>query len=178
MKRLLFALALVFAVGNVYAADLDGLADKLFAPETVPLKLTDFGLTGAGKPSFQANDNPASVAENLNPGTALLLSAILPGAGELYAGSKLKAGIFFAVEVAAWTGVILFYNKGKDKEDEFMEFADANFNEDLYRQEEFRLAQDPTQGDTLVGFSGGIEDWTTLPWETKIHFLPREGFTH
>jgi len=177
MKRLLFVLALVFAFGNVYAADLDGLADKLFAPEIVPLKLTDFGLTKTGKPSFQANNNPSATAGDLNPGKALLLSAIVPGAGELYAGSKIKAAVFFTVEVAAWTGVILFYNKGKDKEDEFMDFADANFDENAYRQEEFRLAQDPTHGDSGA-YGGGFDDWTAEQWEQKIHYLPREGFTH
>ncbi len=120
MKRLLLLMALIFAVGNVYAGDAETIADKLFAPEIVPLKLTESGLTASGKPSqggafsdFWAPKNP----EDINPGKALLLSAILPGMGELYAGNKLKAAIFFSIEVAAWTGVIYFYGQGKDKEE-------------------------------------------------------------
>ena len=179
MKRLFFVLALIFAVGTVHAADGDLLADRLFAPEIVPLKLTDLGLAGSGKPSFQVSTNPSAQAGELNPGKALLLSAIVPGAGEFYAGNKIKAAIFFTIEVAAWTGVVYFYGEGKDKEDEFIAFADENFDEDIYRDHEFSLAQNPQYGDgDAPAFDGSIEDWTAMSWEEKIHYLPREGFTH
>ena len=179
MKRLFFVLALIFAVGTVHAADGDLLADRLFAPEIVPLKLTDFGLAGSGKPSFQVSTNPSAQTGELNPGKALLLSAIIPGAGEYYAGNKIKAAIFFTIEVAAWTSVVYFYGEGKDKEDEFIAFADENFDEDIYRAHEFGLAQDPNHGDgDTPGFDGTIEEWTAMSWEKKIHYLPREGFTH
>ncbi|MDP8238539.1 MAG: hypothetical protein P9X24_05580 [Candidatus Hatepunaea meridiana] len=169
MKKLFLIMALLLIVGNVYAADGTGLADLLFAPETVPLKLTDFDLTGADKTS--------AAAGNLNPGKALLLSAIMPGAGEFYAGSKLKAGIFFGIEILAWTGVVYYYGQGKDKEDEFMEFADANFDENLYRVREFDLARSAQYGDSNA-YNGDFDTWTDEEWEKKIHYLPREGFTH
>lgn len=60
-----------------------------------------------------------------SPGKAFVLSALIPGAGELYAGSKVRAAIFFALEVA---GVGLYFNwdgKGKDIEDEFRLRADS-----------------------------------------------------
>ncbi|NQT34804.1 hypothetical protein HQ587_06415 [bacterium] len=179
MKRLFFVLALIFAVGTVHAADGDLLADRLFAPEIVPLKLTDLGLTGSGKPSFQVSTNPSAQAGELNPGKALLLSAIIPGAGEFYAGSKIKAAIFFTIEVAAWTSVVYFYGEGKDKEDEFIAFANKHFDEKIYRDHEFGLAQDQRYGDLEdSAYDGTLEEWTALSWEEKIHYLPREGFTH
>ena len=179
MKRLFFVLALIFAVGTVHAADGDLLADRLFAPEIVPLKLTDLGLTGSGKPSFQVSTNPSAQAGELNPGKALLLSAIVPGAGEFYAGSKIKAAIFFTIEVAAWTGVVYFYGQGKDKEDEYMEFADEHFDEDIYRAHEYELARSDQHGDIEErAYAGSLEEWTDLSWEEKIHYLPKEGFTH
>jgi hypothetical protein len=175
MKRLLFVFTLIFAVSAVFAADGESISEKLFAPESVPLSLSDFGLNGAGTPDYNLNDNSVQTA-NLNPGKALLLSAIVPGAGEYYAGSKIKAAAFFAVEVAAWTSVILFYNKGKDKEDEFMEFADANFDEMAYRNKEYSLAQSSV-GDSGA-YGNSFDDWTMEEWERKIQYLPREGFTH
>jgi len=177
MKRLLFAVALLFVVGNVIAADGDNLTDQLFAPEIIPLKLTDFGLGGAGKPVFDATRGTVSSSTELNPGKAMLLSAIMPGAGQYYAGSKIKAAAFFAVEVAAWTGVVYFYGKGKDEEDEFMKYADANFDEEAYRIKEFDLARNAAWGDSGA-YSGEKADWENEDWNKRIHYLPREGFTH
>ncbi|MCF7811710.1 hypothetical protein K9N50_12050 [bacterium] len=178
MKRLFIVLALIFAVGSVFAGDDDALTDRLFAPETVPLMLTESGMSTSGSSQgnvfsdFWAPKNP----EDLNPGKALLLSAIMPGTGELYAGNKLKAAIFFGVEVLAWTGVVYFYGQGKDKEDEFMDFADVNFDPDKYREYEFRLAG-MDYGDSGA-YNGDMATWTELSWDAKITYLPKQGFTH
>lgn len=62
------------------------------------------------------------------PKRALFLSALIPGAGELYADSYLKAAAFFMVEVSAWTFYAVYNQKGKDKEKEFQQFADENWD--------------------------------------------------
>ena len=194
MKRLIFVLALIFAVSSVFAADGDRLAEKLFAPETVPLMLTDFGLNGAGKPFFQAQDKPepepepepetsplserSSKYSGVNPGKALLLSAIVPGAGQFYARQWVSGGIFLFIELAAWGSVYYFYNESMDKQDEFEEFAQEHFIEDDYRSVEYSLATNAMYGDTLIPYNGTPAEWTALDWNTKIHFLPKEGFTH
>lgn len=176
MKPLLLLTALLLLAGTAIAEE-GSIADRIFSPDDLTLGLFSSGMKDSGKPNFSSS--LASVdGGNLNPGRAMLMSAIIPGAGEFYAGSKLKAAAFFTVEVLAWTGVILYYNKGKDKEDEFMDFADFNFDENDYRTVEFSLAQSPTWGDSLAYTGGTIDDWTELDWETKIHYLPREGFTH
>lgn len=66
------------------------------------------------------------------PGKALVLSAMIPGLGEIYAGSKWKAAFFFAVEVTAWTGTAVYNAEGKDKETQFKNFADQKWNKDRY----------------------------------------------
>ena len=71
-------------------------------------------------------DNPK--ANTKSPVMAGLFSAAVPGSGELYAGSLLKAVMFFGIEVSAWTGRIIY----KAKEDEFMEYADNHWLEDRY----------------------------------------------
>jgi hypothetical protein len=58
-----------------------------------------------------------------SPGMALLFSAAVPGAGELYIGAEKRAIGFFAVEVASWTWYLTQHSSGKDKEDEYMDFA-------------------------------------------------------
>lgn len=76
-----------------------------------------------------------------NPGRAVLLSALVPGAGELYAGAPLKAAGFFLLEVACWGSAIYFTKEGKDKEDAYELFADENWDETIYRDFEFFLAK-------------------------------------
>ncbi|MDZ7373795.1 MAG: hypothetical protein ONB23_07465 [candidate division KSB1 bacterium] len=67
-----------------------------------------------------------------SPRTALLLSAVLPGAGQWYAGSKIKAVAFLAVEAGAWAVYAVYHNRGGKKEDEFQAFADAHWRESEY----------------------------------------------
>jgi hypothetical protein len=66
-----------------------------------------------------------------------LYSLLLPGAGEFYAGSKLKAALFFGMEAAFWTGYFSYHKKGKDKEDEFIDYANAHW--DVYAYSESLL---------------------------------------
>jgi len=66
------------------------------------------------------------------PGKAFMLSAMLPGLGEVYAGSKWKAAFFFALEVTAWTGTAVYNAEGKDKETQFKTFADAKWVKEDY----------------------------------------------
>lgn len=67
-----------------------------------------------------------------------LYSLILPGAGEFYAGSKIKAAIFFGLEAAFWTGYFSYHKKGKDKEDEYLDYANANW--DVYAYSEYLVS--------------------------------------
>ena len=85
-----------------------------------------------------------------SPRKALLLSALIPGAGELYAGSKWKAAVFLAAEVYAWTTYSVYHKKGSEKEDEFEAFADAHWSEQEYWEAIAREAGlDPSDIDAL-----------------------------
>ena len=53
----------------------------------------------------------SNVKESKSPVLAGVLSGILPGAGELYTGQYLKAGIFLAVETAAITTALIYNHK-------------------------------------------------------------------
>lgn len=58
----------------------------------------------------------------------VVLSALLPGTGEFYGENYLKAGIFFGVEVLAWSYFIYFTKKGDNKTDEYQAYADKYWN--------------------------------------------------
>jgi hypothetical protein len=69
-----------------------------------------------------------------SPAKAFLYSAVIPGAGQLYTGSKLKAAAFFGLEVLAWTGHIVYHGKGEDNTDKFEAYADTYWQEGRYEQ--------------------------------------------
>lgn len=54
----------------------------------------------------------------------IALSALLPGAGEFYAKSYLRAAIFLGVELLSWGAFAMFQIKGDDQTDKFQAYAD------------------------------------------------------
>jgi hypothetical protein len=63
-----------------------------------------------------------------------LLSALVPGAGEFYAKSYLKAGIFFGVEILSWGAYTLYQVKGNNQTDKFQSYADQYWSVRTYAQ--------------------------------------------
>lgn len=61
-----------------------------------------------------------------SPTKAFLLSALLPGMGELYAGSN-RGYIFLGIEAASWITFASYRMSANDKEDELYAYADGNF---------------------------------------------------
>jgi hypothetical protein len=62
----------------------------------------------------------------------VVLSAIIPGAGEFYGEDYLKAGIFFGVEVLAWSYFIYFENKGNNQEADYQAYANKYWDVRTY----------------------------------------------
>lgn len=56
------------------------------------------------------------------------LSLLAPGAGEIYSGSYLKAGLFIAVEVAAWVYGFKYEKQGDDQTTFFQNYADGRID--------------------------------------------------
>ncbi|RMH73681.1 MAG: hypothetical protein D6675_02075 [Gemmatimonadetes bacterium] len=78
--------------------------------------------------------NSANMSANTGEksvGKALLMSALVPGSGHLYAGEKYGL-IFTAVEIAAWTTYFVFNSNGDDKTDEYKAFANEHYSVDQY----------------------------------------------
>jgi hypothetical protein len=69
---------------------------------------------------------PLSIAK------AVVFSSIIPGTGQFYAKSYIKAAVFFAVEVAAWTIYFTNRKKGDEKDSEFKAYADEHWSEYRY----------------------------------------------
>ena len=64
---------------------------------------------------------------------AFLFSLIVPGSGEFYAGSKIKAGLFFGMDVTLWALYFNYHGKGKDEENKYKAFADLYWSKVEYK---------------------------------------------
>ncbi|MCB2212453.1 hypothetical protein KQI52_10115 [bacterium] len=124
----------------------------------------------------EEDDDAMAMENRKNPGRALLLSAIMPGAGELYAGKTWRAAGFFALEMAAWVGAIYYAQQGEDKETEYEKYADQHYHENYYRSVEYAAALDATIGDAWDE-EDGQGAWEALDWQDKLGYLP-DNFTH
>lgn len=60
-----------------------------------------------------------------SPALAGIFSAIVPGAGEFYAESYLRAGLFVAIEAALWIFHIQLLDRGNRAAQDYKAFADA-----------------------------------------------------
>jgi hypothetical protein len=107
--------------------------------------------------SLNQNDSAGSQKVNMdvyqfkNKSTkrGFLYSLVVPGAGEFYAGSKIKAVLFFGLEAGFWTGYFTYHKKGKNKETEYINFANAHWNIYAYSESlvtHYGLTYDPTPG--------------------------------
>jgi hypothetical protein len=96
---------------------------------------------------------------------AFLYSLIIPGSGELYAGSKIKALLFFGLDVSFWALYFNYHGKGKDKEDEYEIFADEHWSEDEYKQ--WLIDRYDITSDTATYWDPVKQEWTYLS-----HHLP------
>jgi hypothetical protein len=76
--------------------------------------------------------NPKS--EEKSPYLGALFSGIIPGTGEFYAKSYIKAAIFFAIEAGLWTAYAINENKGDDQTEQFENYADQNWSINKYAQ--------------------------------------------
>src|SRR3972149_7544051 len=75
--------------------------------------------------NFQTN-------ERKSPFLGGIMSLVVPGTGEIYAGEYWKAGIFLAIEAAAITTAIIYDKKGDHKTSEFENFANQNWSAENY----------------------------------------------
>ncbi|MDP8207461.1 MAG: hypothetical protein P9L92_12410 [Candidatus Electryonea clarkiae] len=121
--------------------------------------------------------------KRLNPGRAVMMSAIIPGAGEFFLGynkekpmlSYLKSGLFFSAEVGFWYGAISYAMRGEAVEDDYEIYADDKWNEDVYRGFEYWLAKNYPTPDNI--YPDDKAKWRLERWEDKLNYLPT-WFTH
>ncbi len=115
-----------------------------------------------------------------NIGKGVLLSLLIPGTGQLYAGSWLRALPWVAIEAVSWAMFAKYHGDGQDKTDQFEAFAGAqnspnNFFYDAYMLREFQVAS--SDQFSTNPYQGTLGVWKDEPWNVRDEHLPAP-FTH
>lgn len=138
---------------------------------------------------FSARQFQSSETGKKSPLLGGLLSLVLPGAGEFYSGSYLKAGIFFVVEAAVVTTAVIYNNKGNNKTDEFQNYADQQWSVVKYAQwivdhkDILGLPDNLTYSDIIVKTDPNLAPWQQVDFR-KLNYYESQvgsngyGFTH
>ena len=114
--------------------------------------------TAARPPSLDMERNEAAeskMVKQKSPLRAFMYSALVPGAGQVYTGSKLKAAAFLGLEALAWTGYFVYHAKGNENTDVYEGFADLHWSEVRYSDFlEDNFANHPRDDDSAFDNSG------------------------
>lgn len=93
-------------------------------------------------------DTPAKAAPK--PKVSFLLSAILPGAGQLYNGDE-RGYLYLGIEAAAWFARVSYLDAGNKKRNEYERFADVHWALATYRASNGVLGANYTpENDSLI----------------------------
>jgi hypothetical protein len=110
-----------------------------------------------------------STGKGVSTKKAMLLSVLLPGAGQYYAGSTFKGQVFMGIEAAIWSGFIAYRVYGDWKQDDYKAFATAHAGVDNDgKDEEFY---------DWVGFYSSREEFNQLGrlYYPERPFLPDDA---
>ncbi len=120
-----------------------------------------------------------------SPALAALFSAVVPGAGEAYAGSYWKAAAFALAEVLLISGYISYQSQGDAKDREMRALADNRWDEKRYWSKVYKLATENNDwdGPPLQTDANGILNQADVDanidrlryWESNGNYY---GFTH
>lgn len=137
MKNTVFAVTTVLLMLlniNLYSQDITGTditMNKHNSYQGIRTKVLDNELN---LKHFDAGLSEIDSSKLKSPILGAVLSAVIPGAGQLYAKSYLKTAIFVAAEAGLWVVYAVFQGKGNDQTTEYQNYANGNWSMRRYGQ--------------------------------------------
>ena len=125
-------------------------------------------------PEAQINLSPQKKSVFL----ATLLSAAVPGAGQLYNGEIWKSAIFLGLEAGLITAAIIYNKKGDDKTNEFQNYADQNWSVVKYAEWLLlnRTSLGLPDGNITIDPNTSLKPWERVNWSELNHLESK--FSH
>ncbi len=98
-----------------------------------------------------------------SPKKALIMSAIVPGAGQFYSKSKIAGIVYGALEITGLTSAILLKQSGEDGKIEYKKYADGHWNVNYFLE---GYTGNPKTHDMIIIVDGNRysvrDDWNSL----------------
>lgn len=160
-KRLTLAFFMIMLASQIGAIELtpttfDLELQKVRYENTLSESLGSFEMDQF-EDEFRTDGFTASkAAKRKSPGKAFLMSFLVPGLGQYYNGSKIKAASFLGLEVVGWVFNRKLDSKGNDLQAEF-----EAFNRDNWQRERYDTYAEAVGSDTTEGFSHDLPETRT-----------------
>ncbi len=164
MRRVMaIILIVIFNAGLIWSGQLDGdLSIKNYFASNQLTAQTFFKTENMVDDNDNGDEEPLTgdIYEFNAKSTkrAFFYSMLLPGAGQYYAGSRIKPLIFISAEALIWTGYFVYHGKGSDKKKEYQQYALSHY-----------------EWDKFLGWWNGLDSTTQneyshrLPWDPENH---------
>jgi len=121
-KISLILILIVFAMAYSVKAEIE----LPLSPINAPLMLNQGDEFDTDSDKNDQIENPGvgeKTKRSVSKTKAVLLSLLIPGAGQMYADAKGRGEIFMGAEVTIWVGYLAFNSYGNWKEDDYVRFA-------------------------------------------------------
>ncbi len=93
------------------------------------LNAQDKILTGdVGLDIMPAIEKSRTVGDEISPLKVGIMSALIPGSGQIYTKSYLKSALFISAEVVSWIVYFVYTKKGDEQTRKFERYADENWS--------------------------------------------------
>ncbi len=136
LKNRWLVLVVLFSAGLVWGKDVS-IPDYFIRQAELQLAFMD----GAAEMNANIPMMPHQTKRK-KAGLGVLMSAVVPGTGQMYGGSWIKGSLLLAAEIGLWTAHSHFNAEGKDWENKFQNYADTYWDEMLYWNDVADLAED------------------------------------
>lgn len=150
----------------------------------------DSKIISSSYPELNRNPMADDLPSKKSPVLSGVLSAILPGAGQVYNEDWWIAGVFVVVEAALITTAVVYDNKGDDQTEYFQNYADDYTNPEhnwsVVRYAEWLVEYEYNNDQELlnkivISDDPNLPPWERINWaelnaaETGSHNLPPHG---
>lgn len=134
-------------------------------------------------PALEKNQ---TIKDEISPLKAGIMSALIPGSGQIYTKSYLKSALFISAEVVSWIVYFTYTKKGDEQTRKFKQYADENWSVVDYADWMNRwMEKYGTEDKPIIPISPDVskKPWERVDWD-KLNEAERYisrvsgGFSH